>query len=153
MTFSYYSLCERQVRSIKTVMWNRMAQENGRNWLRVLPYTIYLINSQVSTRTCYAPQELFIVRPGFHMEFPMPQHANRKMKEWMERQARLASKTKEMPQRIRERKNTGRNCGRKAVAYQMEDMVLVDHKGLPRLRKNNLNLPYYGPLWSLKICL
>ena len=53
-----------------------MAQEKGGNWLRVLPYTIYLMNNQVSTRTGYSLHELFFRRPGFHMEFPTPQDAN-----------------------------------------------------------------------------
>ena len=140
------ALCERQNCSFKTVMRILMAQEKGRNWLRVLPYAIYLINNQVSTRTGYSPHELFFVRLGFHMEFPTPQDANPKVKEWMEKQAALASKAKELLQKIRERENTCSNRGRKAVEYQIGDMVLVHHKRLPRWKKNNLDLPYYGPL-------
>ena len=41
--------------------------------------------------------------------------------------------------------NTCSNCGYKAVEYQIGDMVLVHHKGLPSWIKNNLDLPYYGP--------
>ena len=89
------SLCERQMRSFKTVMRILMAQEKRRNWLRMLPYAIYLMNNRVSTRTGYSPHELFFGRPGFHMEFPTPRDANPKVKEWMERQATLASKAKE----------------------------------------------------------
>ena len=122
-----------------------MAQEKGRNWLRVLPYAIYLMNNQVSTRTGFSPHELFFGRPGFHMEFPTPQDANPKVKEWMEKQATLASKVKELLQKIRERENTRSNRGRKPVEYQIGDMVLVHHRRLPRWKKNNLDLPYYGP--------
>ena len=39
------ALCERQIRSFKTVMRILMVQEKGRNWLRVLPYAIYLMNN------------------------------------------------------------------------------------------------------------
>ena len=109
-----------------------MAQEKGRNWLRVLPYAIYLMNNQVSTRTGFSPHELFFSRPGFHMEFPTPQDANPKVTEWMEKQATLASKAKELLQRIRERDNTRSNRGRKPVEYQIGDMVLVHHRRLPR---------------------
>ena len=38
--------CERQIRSFKTMVRILMAQEKVRNWLRVLPYTIYLITNQ-----------------------------------------------------------------------------------------------------------
>ena len=122
-----------------------MAQEKGRNWLRVLLYAIYLMNNQVSTRTGFSPHELFFGRPGFHMEFPTPQDANPKVKEWMGKQATLASKAKELLQRIRERENTHSNRGRKPVEYQIGDMVLVHHRRLPRWKKNDLDLPYYGP--------
>ena len=69
-----------------------------------VPYAIYLMNNQVSTRTGFSPHELFFGRPGFHIEFPTPQDANPKVKEWMEKQATLASKAKELLQRIREPK-------------------------------------------------
>ena len=111
----------------------------------MLPYAIYLMNNQVSTGTDFSPHELFFGRPGFHMEFPTPQDANPKVKEWMEKQAALASKAKELLQRIRERENTRSNCGHKPVKYQIGDMVLVHHRRLPHWKKNDLDLPYYGP--------
>ena len=113
------ALCERQIRSFKTVMGILMAQEKGRNWLRLLPCAIYLMNNKVSTRTGFSPQELFLGRPGFHMEFPTPQDVNPKVNEWMEKQAALASKAKELLQKIRERDNTRSNRGRKPVEYQI----------------------------------
>ena len=125
------ALSERQIRSFKTGMRILMAQEKGRNWLRVLPYTIYLLNNQVSTRTGYSPHELFFGRPGVHMEFQTPQDANSKVKEWMEKQAALASKAKKLLQMIREHENTRSNRGPKAVKYQIGDTVLVHHKRLP----------------------
>ena len=109
------ALCERQIRSFKTVIRILMAQEKGRNWLRVLPYAIYLMNNQVSTRTGCSPHELFFGRPGFHMEVPTPQDVNPKVKEWMEKQAALAGTAKELLQKIREHENTCSNRGRKAV--------------------------------------
>ena len=139
------ALCERQIRSPKTVMRILIWQEKGRNLLGVLPYAIYLINNHVSAHTGYSPHELFFSRPGFHMEFPTPQHANPKVKEWMEKDATLASKPKELLQRIRERENTRSNRGCKAVEYQIGDMVLVHHKRLLRWKKKDLDLPYYGP--------
>ena len=133
------ALCERQIRSCKTVMRILMAHERGMNWLRVLPYAIYLMNNQVSTRTGFSGL------PGFHMEFPTPQDANPKMKEWMGKQAALASKTKELPERIRECENPRSNRGRKPIEYQIGDMVLVHHNRLPRWKKNDLDLPYHYP--------
>ena len=91
-----------------------MAQEKGRNSLRVLPYAIYLMNNQVSTHTGYSPHKLFFGRPGFHIEFPTPQDANPKVKEWVQKQAALESKAKDLLQRITERENTRSKRGRKA---------------------------------------
>ena len=122
-----------------------MAQEKGRNWLKVLPYAIYLMNNQVPTRTGFSSHKLFFGRSGFHMEFPTQQDANPKVKEWVRKQAALASKAKELLQRIRERENKCSNRGRKLVEYEIGDMVLVHHRRLPRWKKNDLDLPYYGP--------
>ena len=139
------ALCERQIRSFGTVMRILMAQEKGRKWLRVLPYAIYLMKNQVSMRTDFSPHELFFGRPGFHKEFPTPQDANPKVKEWMQKRAALASKAKELLRKIGERENPRSNRWRKPVEYQMGDMVLVHYKMLPRWKKNDLDLPYYGP--------
>ena len=57
----------------------------------------------------------------------------------MERQAALAIKAKELLQKIREPENTRSNRGRKAIQYQIGD------KRLPRWKKNDLDVPYYGP--------
>ena len=117
----------------------------------MLPYAIYLMNNQVSTRTGFSPHELFFGRPGFHMEFPTPQDANPKVKEWIKKQAPLASKAKDLLQRIGERENTRSNRERKPVKYQIGDMVLVHHRRLPRWKKNDLDLPYYGPLMATDV--
>ena len=74
-----------------------------------------------------------------------PQDANPKLKGWMEKQAALASTAKELLQKFRECENTRSKRGRKAVEYQIGDMVVVHHKRLPRWEKNDLDLPYYGP--------
>ena len=113
------ALFQWQIHSFKTVMWILIAQDKGRNWLRVLPYAIYLMNNLVSTRTGYSPHDLFFPGPGFHMEFPTLQDVNRKVKEWMEKQATLASKAEELLHRIREQENTRSNRGRKAVEYRV----------------------------------
>ena len=63
----------------------------------------------------------------------------------MEGQATLANKATEVLQKIRERENTRNNPGRKPVENQIGDMVLVHHKRLPKWKKNDLNLPDYGP--------
>ena len=103
------------------------------------------MNNQVSTRTGFSPHKLFFGCPGFQLGFPTPQDANPKVKEWMEKQATLASKVKELLQRIRESENTSSKRGQKPVEYQIGDMVLVHHRRLPRWKKNDLDLPYYGP--------
>ena len=56
-----------------------------------------------------------------------------------------AAPAKQLLQKIRERENTRSNRGRKAVEYQIGEMVLVHHKRLRRWKKNDLDLPYYDP--------
>ena len=42
--------CERQDGCFNTVMRILMLREKSRNWLRLVPYAIYLMNNQVSSR-------------------------------------------------------------------------------------------------------
>ena len=44
-------LCERRIGCFKTVMRILMLNEKSRNWLKLVPYAIYLMNNQVSSRT------------------------------------------------------------------------------------------------------
>ena len=63
-------LCESQKGCFKTVMRILMLSEKGRKWPKIVPYAIYLMNNQVSSRTGFTPTELFLGRQGFNFGLP-----------------------------------------------------------------------------------
>ena len=67
-----------------------MLNEKSRNWLKLVPRAIYLMDDQVSSRTGFTPTELFLGRPGFNFEFPCPSEGNPKVDEWLTDQKRIA---------------------------------------------------------------
>ena len=58
-----------------------MLSEKSRNWLELVPYAIYLMTNQVSSRTGFTPTELFLGRPRFNFEFPCASEGNPKVDE------------------------------------------------------------------------
>ena len=56
-------LCERLNKSFINIMRVLRRQQRGKDWLGLLPYANWILNSQQSTRIGYSPHEFFLVRP------------------------------------------------------------------------------------------
>ena len=129
----------------KTVMRILMLNEKSRNWLRLVPYAIYLMNNQVSSRTGFTPTELFLGRPGFNFEFPCASEGNPKVDEWLTEQKRIADLCRSLLERKRSKENRTKNRKRKEAIYQIGDWVLVHHTRFTARPRNTLNSPYFRP--------
>ena len=60
--------CERQIKAFKTITGILLAEEMRRNWIKLVPVSVYMMNNQISSRTGYSSTELFLGRPGFFFE-------------------------------------------------------------------------------------
>ena len=138
-------LCERQIGCFKTVMRILMLNEKSRNWLKLVPYAIYLMNNQVSSRTGFTPTELFLGRPGFNFEFPCASEGNPKVDEWLTEQKRIADLCRSLLEKKRSKENRTKNRKRKEAIYQIGDWVLVHHTRFKAWPRNTLDSPYFGP--------
>ena len=54
--------CERQIKAFKAITRILLAEESSRNWIKLVPVAVYMMNNQISSRTGYAPTELFLGR-------------------------------------------------------------------------------------------
>ena len=54
------------------------------------------MNNQISSRTGYAPTELFLGCLGYYYEFLAAQECNTKVKDWLESQLVIAEKAQEL---------------------------------------------------------
>ena len=138
-------LCERQIGCFKTVMRILVLSEKSRNWLKLLPYAIYLMNNQVSSRTGFTPTELFLGRPGFNFEFPCAGGGNPKVDEWLTQQKRIADLCRSFLEKKRSKDHGIKNHKRKEAIYQIGDWVLVHHSRFKAWPRNTLDSPYFAP--------
>ena len=122
-----------------------MLNEKSRNWLKLVPYAIYLMNNQVSSRTGFTPTELFLGRPGFNFEFPCVSEGNPKVDEWLTEQKRIADLCRSLVEKKRSKENRTKNRKRKEAIYQIGDWVLVHHTRFKAGPCNTLDSPYFGP--------
>ena len=144
-------LCERQIGCFKTVMRILMLAEKSRNWLKLVPYAIYLMNNQVSSRTGFTPTELFLGRPGFNFEFPCASEGNPKVDEWLTEQKRIADLCRSLLEKKRSKENRTKNRKRKEAIYQIGDWVLVHHTRFKAWPRNTLDSPYFGPFLATDV--
>ena len=82
-----------------------MLSEKSRNWLKLVPYAIYLVNNQVSSRTRFSPRELFLKRPGCNFEFPFASQGNPKVDESLTEQKRIADLCRSLLEKKRSKEN------------------------------------------------
>ena len=121
-----------------------MLKKKSRNWLKLVPYAIYLMNNQVSSTTFFPSTERLLVRPGFTFEFPCASEGNPKVDEWLTEQKRIADLCRSVLERNRSKENRTKNRKRKEAIYQIGDWVLVHHTRFKAWTPNTLDSPYFG---------
>ena len=122
-----------------------MLSEKCRNWLKIVPYAIYLMNNHSSSRTGFTPTELFLGRPGFNFEFPCASEGNPKVDEWLTEQKRIAALCRSFLEKKESKENGTKKHKRKEAIYRIGDPVLVHHSRFKAWPRNTLDSPNLGP--------
>ena len=122
-----------------------MLSEKSRTWLKLVPYAIYLMNNQVSSRTGFTPTELFLGRLGFNFEFPCASEQNPKVDEQLIEQKRIADLCRSLPEKKRSKEKCTKNRKRKEAIYQIGDWSLPNNSRFKAWPRNTLDSPYLGP--------
>ena len=112
-TNSSNHLCERQNRVVETNLRILMKQERTKDWVRLLPWGLLTLNSQVSSSCGFSPHELFHGgRPAWYFKTPYHEYEKSPVGDWLEHKQRLAGQAKENLRLVRgreiERKNRSR---------------------------------------------
>ena len=137
--------CKRQIKAFKTITRMLLAEESSRNLIKLVPVIVYMMNSHISGRTGYSPNELFFGRPGFFYELPTADDCNKRVKDWLEDQRAMAGKAQELLTKVRNPEHRPQNRGKSNADYREGDLVLVHHTRFPGWPRNDLDLPYFGP--------
>ena len=115
-----------------------MLSEKSRNWLKLVPHAIYLMNNQVTSRTGFTPTELFLGRPGFNFESPYASEGPPKLDEWLTQQKKIAVLCRPLLEKKRSKENCTKNRKRKESIYRIGDWVLVHHSRFKAWPRNTL---------------
>ena len=144
-------ICERMNRTFKQNMRVLMAGRRDKNWLRVVPYATWIINSQVHMQTGVTPAELFLGRPAWTPDLVPDPDAQPSVKDWMESQLELRKKAQERLQEVRQRYLEKVNQRRRPAVYQEGDWVLVHKRRFPQWTTTVFGSQWFGPYRIIKI--
>ena len=85
-------LCERENRNFIQNMRILSAQCGSRDWIKLIPHATWVVNSQISSRTGFSPQELFFGRPTWFPEFVVDPESNPQLQDWVTFQLEMTKK-------------------------------------------------------------
>ena len=148
-------LCERQIRVLKENVRIWCKTERTKDWVRLLPVTSLMMNSQESSAIGYSQHELFMGRPTWFLHAPYPEDSYSTVGKWVKEQQDKVYKARATLQRVMKRQWNKKNKHRVPVSYQEGDWVLVHHSRLPAWPRSISDDPYFGPtrsyLWMVTV--
>ena len=129
-----------------------MKQERTKDWIRLLPWAVLTMNSQVISSTGDTPYELFHGgRPAWFFKTPFPEDYKSPVGDLLGHRQDLAILARANLKHVRERWLTRRNRTRRPPSFKVVDLVLVHHSRLPTWPRNCLQDPFFGPYRIIKI--
>ena len=145
-------LCERQNRVVEQTLRILMKQERTKDWVRLVPWAVLIMNSQQRSSTGFTPHELFHGgRPAWFFKTPFPAHSKSPVGDWLEHKQSLANQAGTNLRHILDRGLSRRNRLRRPASFKVGDLVLVHHSRLPSWPRNCLQDPYFGPYRIIRI--
>ena len=146
------TLCERQNRVVEQNLRILMKQERTKDWVRLLPWAVLIMNSQRSSSTGYTPHKLFHGgRPAWFFKTPFPEDFKSPVGDWLEHKQSLANQAGTNLRHIRDCELSRPNRLRRPASFKVGDRVLVHHSRLPSWPRNCLQDPYFGPYRIIRI--
>ena len=76
--------------------------QKSKDWIRLVPYCTWIMNSQVHMQTGISPCELFWGRPAWIPDFVPDPEANPTVQSWINDQMEMQDKARKRLQKLRE---------------------------------------------------
>ena len=87
-------LCDRQIRALNENVRICFKTERTKDWVRLLPVTSLMMNSQEGLATSYSPHELFMGHPAWFLHAPYPEDSYSTVGTWVKQQQDKVDKAK-----------------------------------------------------------
>ena len=128
-----------------------MKQQNSRDWVRLVPFVTWILNSQYNPQTGFSPSDLFFGRPTWTPELIPEPESTPIVESWVLEQKELCDIAGQRLRKLREKRMSPANKGRKEAKYQIGDFVLVHKKRFPQWTLSKLSTQWFGPYRIIKI--
>ena len=103
-------LCERQNRVVEQKLRILMKQERTKDWVRLVPWAVLIMNSQRSSSMGFTPHELFHGGgPALIFKTPFPEDFKSPVGDWLEHKQSMANQAGTNLRQIGEREMSRRN--------------------------------------------
>ena len=145
-------LCERQNRVFEQNLRTQMKEQRIKDWVRLLPWAVLTMNCQERSSTGHTPHELFHGgRPAWFFKTPFPEDYKSPVGDWVEHRQDLGNLARANLQHVRECELIRHNRTRRPATFNVGDLVVVHHSGLPTWPSNCPQDPHFGPYRIIKI--
>jgi len=138
-------MCERMNRSFVQTMRVLRATQKDRDWLKLVPYATWVLNSQQQGSTGMAPSELFFGRPTWIPECVPEPDGHPTVSTWIETQKDMETQARERLQKMRQKSLARANKGRKEASYKVGEYALVHKHRFPQWPTSKLGSQWFGP--------
>ena len=128
-----------------------MSRERSRNWVRMVPFCTWVMNSQVHTKTGFTPSELFFGRPNWIPNFVTDPESTPSCLTWCLEQIAMADVARERLEHHRMKSLKKLNRRSKPATYVQGDLVLVHRKRFPQWTCRKLASQFFGPYRITKV--
>ena len=144
-------LCERINRSFLQNMRILMMGQKSKDWIRLVPYCTWIMNSQVHMQTGISPCELFWGRPAWIPDFVPDPEANPTVQSWINDHMEMQDKARKRLQKLREAYLHKANKGRQDASFKVDDYVLVHKRRFPQWKITKLGTQWFGPYRVIQV--
>ena len=138
-------LCERENRSFIQNMRCLALELKTKDWPKLVPYCVWLMNSQLSGQTGLSPAELFLGRPSWKFDVLPEPATNPTVNSWLLDQMEMQEAVIKRLETIRRKTLSRANKRRVPAKYEVGDMVLVHKQRFPQRHVPKLESPWLGP--------
>ena len=129
-THTLNPLCERQNRVVDQNLSLLIEQERTKDWVRLVPWAVLTMNSQLSISTGFTPHELFHGRrPAWFLKALFPEDFRSPVGDWLEHKQSMANQAGSNLRHIRDCELSRQNRLRRPASFQVGDPVLVHPPG------------------------
>ena len=139
-------VAERRNGEFLKMMRGLVARTKSKDWIRLVPYAVWLMNTRASRLTGLSPAEVFLGRPMWTMGVPnQSEELQSSVEDWLVEQMELQGHVAELLRKQREKEYKKRNTRRLEPRYKSGDFVLVHKNRFPRFRPRKLGSQWFGP--------